>query len=143
MSLEVMKDNVLQKPVHDLESMVYVLLYFCSKYKGPCVTRQGQIDRWFDPQGLYLLALLKADQLKDIRAFTLAFDPYFADLAECVIELWDILFPAELGTRGTVWRDLYHCSATHSALLEVLERKYAELQDFDPDIFSAGALDPV
>jgi hypothetical protein len=121
-------------PVHDLESIFYVLLYFCAKYTGPGTTKAGgDVEKWFEPQELRILALLKADQLDHIRKFTKSFSPYFEDFASCIEELWEILFPLDVGARGT-WRDMFHSNATHAAMLVVLERKYAELPDVDPEV---------
>jgi hypothetical protein len=150
MSMEILrKEVVLHKATHDLESIFYVLLFFCLKYKGPGLARQKEdivaltsycIGQWFQPFSFDLLALKKRDHLEDFHHhFIKKFNPYFADLGDYVSQLWDILFPPEITGKGRELRDLFNCDATHEAMIEVLQAAYDMLPDVDPPMHDADA----
>jgi hypothetical protein len=143
MSMEVLKnDDIVQKPAHDLESVFYVLLYFCMQYKGPGMCRDKTdinkltsycIGTWFEPNTFDILALRKRDHLEDIsKRFVAKFDPYFADLSDCMLQLWDVLFPPDMTAKGIKYRGLFKCEATHDGMLKILRHTYHNLPEVDP-----------
>jgi len=127
------KNKVLQNPAHDLESIYYVLLYFCLKYTRPGVTRPLKaIDDWFMRVSFEWIGLKKKYQLENIDGLLEQLEPYFADLSGCLRELWDVLFEPEYTPRGNVWRNLDECVGTHDGMLHILEATFLELPDVDP-----------
>jgi len=127
------KKKVLQNPAHDLESIYYVLLYFCLKYTRPGVTRPLKaIDDWFMQVSFEWIGLKKKYQLENIDSLLEQLEPFFADLSGCLRELWDVLFEPEYTPKGHVWRDLDQCVGTHDGMLHILEATLLGLPDVDP-----------
>ena len=119
------KNKVLQNPAHDLESIYYVLLYFCLKYTRPGVMRPlKDINDWFMHMSFQWIGLKKKDQLENIDVLLEQLEPYFADLSSCLRELWNVLFTPKYTPRGNVWRDLYQCVGTHDGMLHILEATF-------------------
>ena len=146
MSLEVLHtagdDQIKQKPSHDIESIYYVLLYICLKFKGPNNTRRTSediklismpIDQWFDAYPRFRkLGEKKRAQLDDLQTrFIEKFPPYFDIVRQCMLDLWDILFPPSVAGNGAVSRNIRACTATHNQVLAVLRGLYKNLPDVE------------
>lgn len=139
------KVQIQQKPVHDLESIFYVLLYLCLKFKGPGNLKRlpedipkdisMPIDSWFKHQHRFReLGERKRGQLDSFHdRFADRFSPYFQDLRQCMIDLFDVLFPPEelKVLENTHVRLFMDCKATHNAMLQVLDNVYKKLPDID------------
>ncbi|KAI5830010.1 hypothetical protein K523DRAFT_303617 [Schizophyllum commune Tattone D] len=117
---------------HDLESLLYVLIWFCSVYTGPEI-RLREFDVRKSPLGEWLEgsdSVIGAQKAKTMRLqhepydrmildnfLSSVIDPYFADLKECIRE-W----------RAIVMRRGPN-PPTHDEVLEVLQRYIEKVQE--------------
>jgi hypothetical protein len=139
--MELLKYGIPHRVAHDLESIVYVLLFICTHLQGPCnaigdpplyggagssVHKSG-IQQWIntkDPKTLgqtkftHMIALFEEDILPFIS-------PYFKPIIPFISELWNILFPQRL-TKPTVGKESMRSSAT---CLNVINAFKSVLQD--------------
>jgi hypothetical protein len=145
MSLEVLKagntQEIRQMPKHDLESIFYVLLYFCTMFVGPgdqereqnSMTATIPLARWLIPD--MELDLLFKRKFADVSFFdenvVPHIHPYFLDLKECLQELYDVMFPPTAGHSRPL-RQLEACMADHQQVIEVLQRTLDRLPDDEP-----------
>lgn len=147
--------QIQQKPVHDLESIFYVLLYFCLKFKGPGNLQRlpedipedisMPIDSWFKHQIRFRdLGEKKRTQLDSFHIrFADRFSPYFQDLRQCMVDLFNILFPlVAFKQREGHIRMFKNCRATHDAMLLILRNTYKDLPIIDYENGSGGHADP-
>lgn len=110
MSLELLQQVTLEnippeevirhQPVHDLESIFYVLIWICSTYSAPGKLRKNYPSNfpllsWTSPTvELSTLTYIKLGQIMTGPCvFTPAFTPYFAELEQCIRRLFGVLFP--------------------------------------------------
>jgi hypothetical protein len=154
MAIEVLRhadsQAIIQKPNHDLESIFYVLLCFCLRYDGPHGQRANlgpmPVDKFYLANESYdSLATWKTGVLFEYEDRVLRhIPPYFADLKECLRQLFDRVFCPRQGAGPNgdvvVLRAFHKNDATHDAMLEVLENTLAQLPDVDtvPPRTSAG-----
>ncbi|KIM73761.1 hypothetical protein PILCRDRAFT_14983, partial [Piloderma croceum F 1598] len=154
MAIEVLRhadsQAIIQKPNHDLESIFYVLLCFCLRYNGPHGQRANlgpmPVDKFYLANESYdSLATWKTGVLFEYEDQVLRhIPPYFADLKECLRQLFDRIFCPRQGAGPNgdvvVLRAFHKNDATHDAMLEVLENTLAQLPDVDtvPPRTSAG-----
>lgn len=123
---------------HDIESLFYVLLYFCMLYQGPGLkkdpksTGQACTDIWSDePKTFRQLADTKVVVLTDFEARCFPhFHPYFHELRPCMIKLLDTVFRPYVSNEGSN-RNIRGCIANHLQFLKVLEDTYRSLPDVD------------
>jgi hypothetical protein len=141
MALEVLAhadDHPIQQtPQHDLESIFYVLLYICSKFKGPKNLKRSSkedkgldINAWFSAVDSYhALWLKKFGALSRFEElFISKFMPYFVNLGDCILGLWNELYPTDtLAEKPGTVRILNKCVGTHEGMLKVLHSTYEEL----------------
>ncbi|KIM77878.1 hypothetical protein PILCRDRAFT_11564, partial [Piloderma croceum F 1598] len=145
-------EQIVQKPVHDIESIFYVLLHICILFNGPGNMKRTNgdleqyssvaISSWFQMYARFReLADRKRGQLANFeKRFLTRFSPYFHDLRPCVTSLWNILFPPIVSTNGKdALRDFTSCAATHNEVLEVLRLTYEKLPLQDAPIELASA----
>jgi len=129
-----------QKPMHDLESLFYVMLYICMKLKGPKNLKRTKedlvgitipIDQWFLMYPRHReLEEKKRAQLEYIETrFFSKFAPYFHELVDCMRSWWDVLFPPIAPN----FRRLRDGRGTHDGVLKVLRQTYEKLPDYDMD----------
>jgi len=133
---------VKHRPVHDIESIFYVMLYFCMQFKGPGIRRTPKdikalmpfvFNDWFLTNLTFRgMADKKWTDLQFFKeCFIDKFDSYFDDLKPCVLKLYDILWPLKYMEPGLDARNFGHSVATHDKFIKHLDDVYRELPDHD------------
>ncbi|KAF8810991.1 hypothetical protein BYT27DRAFT_7015759, partial [Phlegmacium glaucopus] len=82
------------RPCHDLESILYVIFYFCTYFKGPGLLRKSNdfpevksipLEQWFQQRSLTQIARDKCGLIMTAEISLLAkFTPYWADFVPFV-----------------------------------------------------------
>lgn len=90
-------------PRHDLESILYVILYICTYFKGPSIERSETdfpemssipLERWFRRDGVKDIGRYKLGMMVTFESSILAkFTPYWADFVPFVRRLIQSCFP--------------------------------------------------
>ncbi|EPQ49943.1 hypothetical protein GLOTRDRAFT_134419, partial [Gloeophyllum trabeum ATCC 11539] len=129
MAIELLNEgwNVPHKPEWDLESFLYVIIWICILYVGPCDRRSSKkiketpLNAWMT--GGY--KLMWADKVGCMESKSRwcklleEFAPYFEELKQCLSE-WRALFFVDEGPR------------THDNVLKILRDAYNRLPDEEP-----------
>lgn len=118
------------QPCHDLESILYVILYFCTYFKGPGLLRTSTdfpdmhsipLESWFRQQPLKQLGRDKIGALATAEISILAkFTPYWADFVPFARRLISTCFPD--------FRDL-KSKLTHDNVAKILEEAYNTIEE--------------
>ena len=93
--------NLVQKPEHDLESILNIILYMCTFFQGPGVPLDSPhlsppMCSWFNNNDSKEIGYLKLSHLECYDTAILPnFAPYWHDLAPFVEELIIACFPVE------------------------------------------------
>ena len=137
-----MQKNLLQKACHDLEPILYIILYMFTMYKGPGLKWTPEeleamqpfaIGSWFMCQPFHSLAKHKAGQLQQFKTkIVTKFSPYFVELGPCMISLLKAIFLSN---------NFYECLATHDTMLKILIMVLAQLTDEEPCASNPGPID--
>ncbi len=145
MSLEVLKTSnnpqIHQMPKHDLESVFYILLFFCTMFTGPGDQEKKQNSTTANiPLAKWLIPGTELDTLFSKKFADISFfddnvmphiDPYFSDIKGCLMELYDVMFPPTAGHSRQL-RQLDACMASHERVIDVLQRTLDSLPDDKP-----------
>ena len=113
---------------HDLESLLYVILYLCTYTSGPSQKRQEfppamtiPLARWFRKDYVKEIGRTKVGHMM-MAADTIIpkFDDYWSDFVPFVEELIKTCFPTDASAPNQL---------THANVLAILERAIAAVQD--------------
>jgi len=117
-------------PVHDVESFLYIILFFCTFVRGPNQWRfEGSLplypsiplSTWFSKETLKDIGYFKVGHLTmSETAILRKFDPYWSAFIPIARELLDAAFPHRPG---------YMCELTHDKVINILNRALPSLQD--------------
>ena len=120
----------IQRPNHDLESLLYVILYVCTYTTGPGTMRKDTdipktmslpLSHWFTKQYVKEIGRSKAGHMLMAEDTMLSkFDEYWADFTPFVGELIAACFPSGVSPRN---------SLTYAGMLAILERVHGVVQD--------------
>ena len=120
----------MQQPYHDLESILYVILYFCTFFKGPGSLRTNDdfpemrsipLERWFQQDDITHIGRDKCGLIVTFETSLLAkFTPYWADFIPYVHQLITTCFPS---------LPPFSNSLTHDNVLKILEEAYNNIQE--------------
>jgi hypothetical protein len=134
--MELLRYSIPHRVAHDLESLVYVLLFLCSHLKGPGKDVRdpplyggGQnslhpsgIQQWIRTRNPKTLGDVKYSNMighfdEDILPHI---SPYFSPLEPYISRLWNILFPGRL-TNTTVGKNPTHSTATCREVIDIFK----------------------
>ncbi|TRM56467.1 hypothetical protein BD626DRAFT_575696 [Schizophyllum amplum] len=118
-------DTVAHSLWHDLESILYVLMFVCASYAGPSNTPRTDVDvrslkigLWLDGNvGHKTIVMYQYDDDKFREFLDQNFHPYFDDLKELVLDL-----------RTAIARTKF---ATHRVFLDIFDRHIRRRQSSD------------
>ncbi|KAL5513881.1 hypothetical protein ACEPAG_2642 [Sanghuangporus baumii] len=134
---------------HDLESTLYLLCFVCLAFKGPnsgtapTYEPDSPLLPWHYPTTPYEWEAAYLDRSQALTSrncfharILRHFHPYFEDVKECVLKMYDVLFPDVLDTyqrynAGITLRCLFRKlqqAQTQPDLIEDIERKQEMLQ---------------
>ena len=135
MAIEAMigfRPNFIHSAQHDLESILYIILYMCTMTEGPGIMRfQGKTQTeikfplysWFSQDEIQIVGYRKMSHLLlPEHAIVPHFSRYWADFVPFVRELIAATFPIHPG---------HPSELTHRAALEILRRARRAVRD-DP-----------
>jgi hypothetical protein len=119
----------IQRSNHDLESILYVILYVCTYTTGPGTMRKDTdipktmtipLSRWFTKEYVKEIGRTKAGHMVMAEDTIISkFDEYWADFAPFVSELIETCFPSNTSRN----------SLTYASMLAILERAHDVVQD--------------
>jgi hypothetical protein len=119
-----------QAPRHDLESLLYVILYLCTYTTGPGKLRKESeipatmtipLARWFKKDYVKEIGRSKAGHMMMSEdAIIPKFDPYWSDFVPFVRELIGTCFASSPSNPNHL---------THANMLAILDRALATVQD--------------
>jgi len=133
--MELLRYSIPHRVAHDLESLVYVLLFLCSHLKGPCKDvrdpplygggdklHPSGIQTWIGTRNPKTLGDVKYSNMighfdEDILSHI---SPYFSPLEPHISGLWNILFPGRL-TNTTVGKNPTHSTATCRDVIDIFK----------------------
>lgn len=120
----------MQQPCHDLESILYVILYFCTYFKGPGLLRESidfpemrsiPLERWFRQETITQIGRDKCGLIVTAETSLLAkFTPYWADFTPYVRQLILTCFPS---------LPSFSNSLTHDNVLKILKDAYNNIHE--------------
>jgi hypothetical protein len=121
------------QPHHDLESILYVILYICTYFKGPSIERLGMdfpemssvpLERWFRRDGVKDIGRYKLGMMVTSESSILAkFTPYWADFVPFVRRLIQSCFPH--------FPD-FVCQMNHDDMIAILNEAYDTVEEPTP-----------
>jgi len=130
-----------QQPCHDLESILYVIFYFCTYFKGPGEMRKPNdypevksvpLERWFRQETIGQIGREKCGLITNAEKMLLSrFTPYWADFTPYVRQLISKCFAA---------LPSYKSCLTHDDVLEVLRDAYNNIQEPERPACRAASL---
>jgi hypothetical protein len=122
-----------QLPCHDLESILYVILYICTFFKGPGSMKESgdfpelmsiPLERWFRQETISAIGREKVGAIMTAEVSLLAkFTPYWADMVPFVRRLISTCFSALPSLASNL---------THDAVLEILKEAYDTVKEPQP-----------
>lgn len=130
-------------PSHDLESILYVILYICTFTQGPCQSLRLDFDvpeslymkSWFSTDSVDVIGFRKVGHMsRPEQTIIPGFTKYWEDFIPYALELIRICFPPEYNTA---------CPnhLTHEKMLVVLEKAYCSVKE--PDKISIESSKPI
>jgi hypothetical protein len=122
-----------QLPCHDLKSILYVILYICTFFKGPGSMKESGVfpklmsiplERWFRQETISAISQEKVGAIMMAEVSLLVkFTPYWADMIPFVHWLISTCFSALLSLASNL---------THDAVLEILKEAYNTVKEPQP-----------
>jgi hypothetical protein len=120
----------MHRPGHDLESILYIIFYFCTYFKGPGVHIDSDdlpemvsipLERWFRHETFRQIARDKFSVMStaDVSLFP-TFTPYWADFVPFVRRLISACFPQLPNFTNML---------THDTFLEILREAYDTVEE--------------
>lgn len=139
--MELLLYGIPHRVAHDLESVLYALLFICTHLKGPrndvrdpplygggdTCNHPSQLKKWIttrDPRTLghlkysHMIGHFETDVLPHIS-------PYFKPLQPHISALWNILFPHRL-TRPSIGKEATHSTATCADVINVFKSVFQD-----------------
>jgi hypothetical protein len=120
----------MHRPGHDLESILYVIFYFCTYFKGPGLHRDSDdlpemvsipMERWFRQETFTQIARDKCGVIITAHASLFpTFTPYWADFVPFVHRLISACFPQLPDFTNML---------THDIFLEILREAYNTVEE--------------
>ena len=120
----------IQQSNHDLESILYVILYVCTYTTGPGTMRKDTdipktmtipLSCWFTKEYVKEIGQTKAGHMMMAKDLIISkFDEYWANFTPFVGELIKTCFPSGISERN---------SLTYASMLAILERAHDAVQD--------------
>jgi hypothetical protein len=120
----------IHKPRHDLESILYIIIYLCTYMEGPAAIKSAaatptslHLNRWFTTDDLKGIGVLKMGNITSADYTIICdFTPYWADFVPFIREMISACFnspsqPAEPN------------SLTYTTMLDILKRAYDVVQE--------------
>jgi hypothetical protein len=139
--MELLKYEIPHGVAHDLESLVYVLLFLCTHLKGPCndigdpplyggdnsSKHPSGIKQWLNAKDFKVLGHIKfSNMIGDFERDILPYiSPYFDPLKPHISALWNILFPQRL-TKPIVGQEAVHSTATCLDVINVFKTVFVD-----------------
>lgn len=116
-------DEFAHLPCHDLESILYVILFICTFTKGPNLPQLDfetpdtvSMRAWFATDTIKAIGCRKlADMCRPERTIIPEFTEYWRDFGPFVLELLQLCFPYK-------YNPAYPNHLTHEGMLSILER---------------------
>jgi hypothetical protein len=122
-----------QLPCHDLESILYVILYICTFFKEPGSMKESgdfpelmsiPLERWFRQETISAISREKVGAIMMAKVSLLVkFTPYWADMIPFVCQLISTCFSALPSLASNL---------THDAVLEILKEAYNTVKEPQP-----------
>jgi Fungal protein kinase len=137
-ALELLIHGSSHRVAHDLESLLYVLLFICTHLSGPFrkirdpplygsdKKNLGQhpsgMKLWFEQNNLQALGLLKFSHMMSYfeKEIVKKFSPYFEPLQVYIIDFWKALIPERESTASD-GRRVVHSTSTPKDVINVLK----------------------
>jgi len=115
-------------PCHDLESMLYVIIYICTFTNGPNSLRPFSqlpedlaIRSWFKDVNIASIGTTKVGHMEcAAREILSGFTDYWTDFAPFVLELIKACFPREASVQN---------SLTYKGMIDILSRARSVVQE--------------
>jgi len=126
--------NLVHKPEHDLESILYIILYMCTFFQGPGVRLDSPrlsppMRSWFDNNDSKEIGYLKLSHLECYNTAILPnFAPYWDDFVPFVEELIIACFPVE---------PCLPSNLRYKQVLEILRKAYDTVEEPSRQIHQA------
>jgi len=128
----------IHQPRHDLESILYVILYICTYFKGPGIMRTATdfpefrsvpLERCFRHDGIRDIGRCKIGLMSTFKTSLLPkFTPYWADFTPFVQQLIETCFPSIPDFRNGL---------THDNMLTILREAYDTIEEPLPESVKA------
>jgi hypothetical protein len=130
----------IHQPHHDLESILYVILYICTYFKGPGVMRTATdfpelrsvpLERCFRNDGIRDIGRCKIALMSTFKTSILPkFTPYWADFTPFVQRLIETCFPSMPD---------FSNGLTHDSMLIILREAYDTIEESLPECVTLKA----
>ena len=110
-------------PRHDLESILYVILFICTFSKGPNLSRQDfetpdtlKMKGWFSTESQQVIGFRKvAHMCQPERTIIPGFTEYWEDFGPFTLDLLHLYFPPESNRAGPN-------NLTHEGMVSILKK---------------------
>ena len=121
-------DDFAHLPHHDLESILYVILFICTFTLGPSLPRPDHMTpdtlsmkAWFTTDGIKVIGCCKvADMCQPERTILPGFTEYWRDFAPFALDLLHLCFPYNPARPNKL---------THSEMLAILNKASAAVKE--------------